>query len=123
VSFGKDGWKQRGATWKEPGFEQGPTHPVVGVSWEDASEFCEWLTKLERGSGTLPEGVYYRLPTDGEWSVAAGLDSEPGKTPEEKNSKIQLGQGVAAAVWGWQLRGRRVKDWKRTERVDRDRRL
>jgi formylglycine-generating enzyme required for sulfatase activity len=32
----------------------------------------------------------YRLPTDEEWSVAVGLVSEPGKTPQEKNSKIKL---------------------------------
>ena len=30
-SIGKDGWKRRGATWKEPGFKQGPMNPVVGV--------------------------------------------------------------------------------------------
>src|SRR5271165_2569913 len=34
--------------------------------------------------------MYYRLATDEEWSVAVGLDSEPGNTPEEKNSKIKL---------------------------------
>jgi hypothetical protein len=33
-SIGKDGWKQRGATWKEPGFSQAAHHPGVGVSWE-----------------------------------------------------------------------------------------
>ena len=89
-SIGKDGWKRRGATWKEPGFKQGPTNPVVGVSWDDVKAFCEWLTKRERGSGALPESMHYRLPTDTEWSVAAGLDSEPGNTPEEKSSKINL---------------------------------
>ena len=31
-SIGKNGWKERGATWKEPGFRQGANHPVVGVS-------------------------------------------------------------------------------------------
>ncbi len=36
-SLGKDGWKQRGATWIEPGFKQSATDPVVGVSWEDAN--------------------------------------------------------------------------------------
>jgi len=89
-SLGNDGWKQRGATWKDPGFKQGSTDPVVGVSWDDATAFCEWLTKREHTSGALPEGVQYRLPTDQEWSVAVGLDSEPGNTPQEKNSRIKL---------------------------------
>jgi hypothetical protein len=26
-SLGQEGWEQLGATWKEPGFSQGPTHP------------------------------------------------------------------------------------------------
>jgi formylglycine-generating enzyme required for sulfatase activity len=89
-SLGDYGWKQLGATWKEPGFSQGPTDPVVGLSWEDAGAFCLWLTERERGSGVLPEGMRYRLPTDQEWSIAAGLDSEPGSTPEEKDSKIKI---------------------------------
>jgi formylglycine-generating enzyme required for sulfatase activity len=89
-SLGSDGWKQRGATWKDPGFKQGPTDPVVGVSWDDAKEFCEWLTKRERASGVLPEGMQYRLPTDLEWSVAVGLEAEAGSTPQERNARIKL---------------------------------
>jgi formylglycine-generating enzyme required for sulfatase activity len=83
-SLGQDGWKQRGATWKEPGFIQGPTHPVVGVSWSDAEGFCKWLTKRERSAGDLPENREYRLPKDEEWSTAVGLKNEMGNTPEEK---------------------------------------
>jgi hypothetical protein len=89
-SLGKDEWKQRGATWKEPGFSQGPTHPVVGVSWNDAKKFCEWLTAREQGSGMLPRGRIYRLPTDAEWSAGVGLEGEEGNTPEEKKGKIKL---------------------------------
>jgi hypothetical protein len=76
-SIDKDGWKQqRGATWKDPGFSQGSTHPVVGVSWNDAEEFCKWLTKSERSAGDLPEDREYRLPKDEEWSAAVGLKNE-----------------------------------------------
>jgi formylglycine-generating enzyme required for sulfatase activity len=89
-SVGKDGWKLRGATWKEPGFSQEPTHPVVGVSWNDAVEFCKWLTKRERISGHLPQDREYRLPKDEEWSAAVGLKDEAGSTPEEKDGKIKL---------------------------------
>jgi formylglycine-generating enzyme required for sulfatase activity len=89
-SLGQDGWKQLGATWKEPGFDQGATDPVVGLNWDDARAFCAWLTEREHRSGVLPEGMHYRLPTDQEWSVAVGLDTEPGNTPEEKDSKIKL---------------------------------
>jgi Sulfatase-modifying factor enzyme 1 len=66
----KEHYKLRGATWKEPGFSQGSNHPVVGVSWNDAEEFCKWLTKRERSARALPEEREYRLPTDEEWSAA-----------------------------------------------------
>jgi hypothetical protein len=77
-SLGKDGWEQSGATWREPGFSQGPTHPVVGVSWNDAKKFCEWLTRREQAFGMLPGGRVYRLPTDAEWSAGVGLQGEKG---------------------------------------------
>lgn len=78
-SLDSDGWKQRGATWRSPGFEQSSDHPVVGVSWEDARAFCNWLSR--------EEGVEYRLPTDAEWSIAVGLGTETGSTPKQKSLK------------------------------------
>jgi formylglycine-generating enzyme required for sulfatase activity len=89
-SVGKDGWHQRGATWREPGFTQGPTHAVVGVNWNDAKQFCDWLTRREQRSGVLPSGRVYRLPTDVEWSAGSGLQGEEGTNPKEKSCKIQL---------------------------------
>ena len=77
------------ASWKDPGFVQGPDHPVVNVSWNDAQAFCTWLTKKERGEGKIKTDERYRLPTDAEWSVAVGLLGEVGSTPREKNGKIE----------------------------------
>ncbi len=38
-------------------------YPICFVSWEDAEEFCEWLSERE--------GKNYRLPTEAEWEYAA----------------------------------------------------
>jgi formylglycine-generating enzyme required for sulfatase activity len=67
----------KGITPEKPKFEQGPTHPVVLVSWDSAKAFCEWLSQKE--------GRRYRLPTDAEWSIAVGLGEEIGKNPREKS--------------------------------------
>ncbi len=63
------------AKWKNPGIEQGENDPVVMVSWDDAHAFCAWLTQKERSEGRIAPDEEYRLPTDKEWSLAAG----PGK--------------------------------------------
>jgi hypothetical protein len=70
--------------YKKSGFQQGSTHPVVKISWEDANAFCAWLTKKDRSAGILGENQRYRLPTDAEWSVAVGLPAEGSGTPIEK---------------------------------------
>jgi len=74
---------------------RGPEDPVVGVSWDEAVAFCQWLTKKESDLGTLPKGGKYRLPTDEEWSLAVGLTSEKGETPAEK-----AGKNDADFPWG-----------------------
>ncbi len=88
-SLKSDGWKRRGDTWKSPGFAQGPTHPVCGVSWEDAQAFCKWLTEKERKEGKLTASQSYRLPQDWEWSVAVGLNEARAGTPNDKDQKIK----------------------------------
>ncbi|MBE7497807.1 MAG: SUMF1/EgtB/PvdO family nonheme iron enzyme [Verrucomicrobiaceae bacterium] len=87
---GKLSWDVRGRHWQGPGFPQTPDHPVVTVSWEEANAFCEWLTQKERSEKTLPANHRYRLPSDHEWSCAAGIGEleDPAEEPAAKNQKV-----------------------------------
>jgi hypothetical protein len=83
--------------WKSPGFEQSPNHPVVFVSWANATNFCGWLTRTERAGDRLGPNQRYRLPADLEWSQAVGLADERGDTPSDRG---RLNRSVAAFAWG-----------------------
>ena len=61
---GKDWLLGENADWTSPGFTQTDRHPVVCVSWNDATHYVEWLSKKT--------GREYRLPTLEE-SVAAAV--------------------------------------------------
>ncbi len=78
----------KSSLWKDPGFKQGPDHPVVNVTWQDAVVFCKWLSVKEHKEGVLPANQIYRLPTDLEWSRAVGLPEESGKTPEARDMGV-----------------------------------
>jgi serine/threonine protein kinase len=85
----QNGFKLNSLSWKAPGFVQTQDDPVVGVSWEDAGQFCDWLTRKERAEGMLSAFQRYRLPTDSEWSLAVGLTRETGSTPEERSGGVK----------------------------------
>jgi serine/threonine protein kinase/formylglycine-generating enzyme required for sulfatase activity len=85
-----DGFASRNLSWRSPGFPQTPDHPVVGVCWEDADQFCAWLTRKERSEGALTAFQRYRLPTDREWSEAVGIAHEEGATPEARSARLRV---------------------------------
>jgi len=71
--WGFDGIQQRedtGRNWRKDNFgnDAHTHHPVTHVSWNDAMEYCKWLSKKT--------GKSYRLPTEAEWEYAAGNGSK-----------------------------------------------
>jgi len=91
---GSDGfYKQLGPALHDP------DHPVVGVSWEDAVEFCNWLSQNRAEK--------YRLPTEAEWEFAA----RSGKT----DMKYSWGNGPPQLTRGGNVADEALKkvfpDW------------
>ena len=81
------------------------THPIAGVSRDEARDFCVWLTKKEQDAKLIGNDDVYRLPTDEEWSRAVGLPLERGATPAERSGRIR---GIFP--WGFQ--------WPPPDRID-----
>jgi len=78
-------------------FSPGPSHPVVNVTWQDAVNFCAWLSRREK--------AVYRLPTEAEWEAAArGPDARPfpwGTEPADEGGffRANWGQGKDQTSW------------------------
>ena len=52
-----------------------PSGPVVGVTWQDAIDYCAWLTERLERADRLPSGHVVRLPLESEWEKAASWDA------------------------------------------------
>ena len=61
---GLPGWTQPASDWV-----QNDEHPVVNVNWNQVKAFCEWLSEKT--------GKEWRLPTNDEWTAAAGGAAYP----------------------------------------------
>ncbi len=81
-------------------FTQDDKHPVVGVTRDDAIRFCEWLTEKERNEQRIATNHSYRLPTDSEWSLMAGLEEESKAFPADR-VKASLEDGALSNLFSW----------------------
>jgi len=91
-------------SWRNAGFEQTDEQPVVNVSWNDAVEFCKWLSRKE--------GRTYRLPTEAEWEYAcrAGTTTRyySGDDPETLAKVGNVADAAAKAKfldWKYTIKG------------------
>jgi len=84
-------------TWRDLGFDQTDDHPVLNVSFHDATAFCQWLAE--------EEGKTYRLPTEAEWEYTcrAGTTTRfySGDDPEELVKIGNLADGPNKAKDGY----------------------
>ena len=61
-------YRDDNAAWRKPGFEQGADHPVVCVTWVEATAYADWLSEKT--------GKSYRLPTLEESQSAAAANAD-----------------------------------------------
>ncbi len=94
----ENSWEQQPEHhWKNPGFKQNDAHPVVCVSWDDAQEYVQWLSRRT--------GAAYRLPTEAEWEYVARVGTttaryyQDGKQCEFANGLGQEAKSIADPSW------------------------
>jgi len=63
--------------WTDPAFNH-PEQPVVGVSWDEAVRYCDWLSA---SGDAVTAGRKFRLPTEAEWERASRGGREGGLFP------------------------------------------
>lgn len=81
---------------KDQEIEKGMNAPVGNVSQLEAIDFCEWLTRKERGAGLIGPNERYRLPSDHEWSCAVGI----GQLEDALLSPVEKNRVVEGFPWG-----------------------
>jgi formylglycine-generating enzyme required for sulfatase activity len=100
-------WERKAdANWKNPYFSQEDNHPVVLISWNDAVQYCNWLSGQEKltpaytidGSNVTwnKNANGYRLPTEAEWEYACRAGT---KTPFSTGNNITTSQANYSGIY------------------------
>ena len=107
-----------------PSVKKGKFLPVEQTSWNDATKFCEELTKR------LPEGMAASLPTEAQWEYACragtktaysyGNNADPSKmncSESRKNGQTPV-KSYPANAWGLYDMPGNVSEWTRDVYVE-----
>lgn len=77
----------KGLVMPRSSYNQILVKPIVGITFNEAKEFVEWLNETDRSAKLLPEYAYYAIPTDEEWSAIVGLKEDRTLAIEEKSQE------------------------------------
>tara|TARA_B100000989_G_scaffold110207_1_gene80832 strand:- start:22 stop:1650 length:1629 start_codon:yes stop_codon:yes gene_type:complete len=96
---------------------KGAKLPVETVSWNDAVEFCEALTKKER----VPSGLKFTLPSDAQWEYACragtttiyswGENVDARYINEKPLEQTKPGGAYLSNTWGFFDMHGNVREW------------
>ncbi|MFL0797271.1 MAG: SUMF1/EgtB/PvdO family nonheme iron enzyme [Cellvibrionaceae bacterium] len=100
------GWTA-GTSWRNPGYSQKGSDPVVCISHNDTQAYIQWLNKQT--------GNHYRLPTEAEWEYAARAGSSSKYSFGNSESQLcENGNGVDQSLKA------QIPEWKWTVSSCRD---
>jgi formylglycine-generating enzyme required for sulfatase activity len=101
-----------------------PGHPVGGVSYEEAEEYCKRLTLHESEAWKLPNGYVYKLPTEEMWEYACRAGTKGGFSlpvreianhywDGKDNADIMTAKDLKPNPWGFHHMHGNLTEWCR----------
>ncbi|MBR5978148.1 MAG: formylglycine-generating enzyme family protein [Verrucomicrobia bacterium] len=89
------------------GYGVGDNYPVYNVSWHDALEFCETLTRLARSNGKISTNQSYTLPTEQQWeyACASGVQEDLYTGNIASPNMMYESENMDKAGWYWYNQG------------------